>query len=450
MRQKLQEIFTKYRELISFLVTGVMVTCVNWSVYGFLIVVWEWNITFCNAASWFAATIAAFLLNKIFVFRSRVWHPAVVVREGLLFFCSRVLAGAAEIALLPLLIYCGIDQAVFGIKGFAAKFLAGAIATVIGFILSKYTVFRKPSQLLEDVSVFVEFHADDYALFPMQSERIMKCREKGVLNAISVMTTSPYLKECMTALPPDRGGLRLAVHLNFMEGKSLVFPASSCLTDGNGVFHVTFGKLLLASYLPWRGRWRAAFRAEIRAQIQAALPYLHGVPLRIDGHAHYHMTPVVFDALMDVIKEDGLEVSYIRIPREYVGLYWKNRKHLTGFRAINLLKVMVLNALVWRNNLHYHSFLSELEQDVFLGVLFSGNMCSQNVSALLADAKRLAARKKCGVEILAHPGGVYEPADLAQLTHPDDAAFLSSEARNTEAAMFCTLSADDGKEKDLL
>ena len=97
-----------------------------------------------------------------------------------------------------------------------------------------------------------------------------------------------------------------------------------------------------------------------------------------------------------------------------------------------------------------YSFLSRLEQNIFLGVLFSGNMCSQNVSALLADAKRLALRKMCGVEILAHPGGVYEPADLAQLTHPDDVAFLSSDARNAEAAMFCTLSADDGKEQDAL
>lgn len=40
------------------------------------------------------------------------------------------------------------------------------------------------------------------------------------------------------------------------------------------------------------------------------------------------------------------------------------------------------------------------------------------------------------MEILAHPGGVYEEADIARLTHPDDVHFLTSDFRNQEATLF--------------
>ena len=46
------------------------------------------------------------------------------------------------------------------------------------------------------------------------------------------------------------------------------------------------------------------------------------------------------------------------------------------------------------------------------------------------------------LEILAHPGGVYESDDLAELTHKDDAAFLSSRFRRDEAEMFQKVGSD--------
>ena len=286
---------------------------------------------------------------------------------------------------------------------------------------------------LESV-VDIEYHADDFGLFPAQSSRILDCAGNGVLNAVSVMTNGPHLAVCMESFQPYAGRLAAAVHLNFMEGRAF---CPGLLTDPDGTFRAAFGTLLLHSFLPDRGKYRAALREEIRTQISSLLPYLEeGRGLRIDGHAHYHMLPVVFDALMDVIREGRLSVAYIRVPRDPVGVYLRHWGELEGFRPINLVKVLILDLLAWRNERKYRGFFSRLERRVFLGVLFSGNMSFQNVSAVLADAKALAVRKGWGLEILAHPGGVREPEDISALTHKDDRVFLISGNREKEAKMF--------------
>lgn len=280
---------------------------------------------------------------------------------------------------------------------------------------------------------FIEYHADDYGLFPAQSRRILNCVENGVLNAVSIMSTSPYFAACMEFSEPFLDKLNIAVHLNFMEGRAL---RPGLLTGKSGTFRVTFGSLLLHSCLPDRNKYRAALREEIKSQLQAAEPYLSGRPLHIDSHAHYHMIPVVFDALMDVLTENKLPVSYIRIPREPIGLYLRHWTELKGLRPINLVKALVLNLLAGRNLHKYRSFMETLEKRVFLGVMLSGRMSYSNVSALRKDAAALAERRGWSLEILAHPGGVYEPEDLAALTRKDDAAFLSSRFRHEEAEMF--------------
>lgn len=281
----------------------------------------------------------------------------------------------------------------------------------------------------------IEFHADDYGMFLIQSQRILDCRRNGRLNGISIMPNGEDLSACMEMLKPDQKEMAMTVHLTFWEGRSLA--KQPLLTDEKGNLKGSFGKLLLSSYLPGRKALRQQLAQEIRAQIEAVAAYLEpGQALRLDGHAHYHMLPVVFDAMMDVIRKENLPVSYIRMPREAVSLYLRHVKELHDFAPINLVKVAILNFLVWRNTRKYRAELSKMEQKLFLGVFLSGRMDRANVEPLLEDAKALAAKKGRGIEILAHPGGVYEEADIAKLTSQDDVHFLTSDFRNQEATLF--------------
>ena len=147
-----------------------------------------------------------------------------------------------------------------------------------------------------------EFHADDYGLFLEQSERILACFEHGVLNGTSIISNGPELDACLRALPEN--GMQLSVHLNLMQGRCLA-PAEelTLLADGKGQFCVTFSQLLFSGLTGKREAYKQQIKTEYRAQIRKLLPLFRqtGQALRIDGHAHWHVLPVAFDALMEVI-----------------------------------------------------------------------------------------------------------------------------------------------------
>ena len=284
-------------------------------------------------------------------------------------------------------------------------------------------------------NVKIEFHADDYGLFPTQSHRILDCHRNGNLNGISVIPNSPHLPECMSDMYTFSEEVAVTVHLNLIEGKSLT--AVPLLTDQEGNLNCSFGALLLRSFLPGRDKYRQQLKQELLAQIRAVQKYYpEGKPLRLDGHAHYHMLPVVFDAMMDVIREENLEISYIRIPREYPSIYLRCLKKLQDFAWINLAKVLILNLLAFRAERKYGHILKKLEHRLFMGVFLSGRMYYENVVHLLPGAVALAERKAMDLEILGHPGGVFEPEDMARITSREDKAFLTSPLRNREKSLF--------------
>ena len=281
----------------------------------------------------------------------------------------------------------------------------------------------------------IEFHADDYGLFPTQSHRILDCHRNGNLNGISVMTNSAHLAECMSDMHLFSEEVAVSVHLNLIEGRSL--SGAPLLTDEAGILSGSFGKLLLRSYLPGRNRYRQQLKQELSAQIGEIRKYFpEGTPVRLDGHAHYHMIPVVFDAMMDVIREENLPVSYIRIPREYLRIYLPHLKNLQEFSPINIVKVMILNFLSLRAEIRYGKILKNLEKKLFMGVFLSGRMYYENVIHLLPGALALAEKLGMGLEILGHPGGVFEQEDIARITAPEDAAFLTNDLRNREKSLF--------------
>lgn len=290
----------------------------------------------------------------------------------------------------------------------------------------------------ENFDVRIEYHADDFGMFPRQSQRILDCCNNGCLNGVSVMPNSPWLSQCMEMLRPVQMDVAITVHLNLIEGSSLAFSGRiPGLTDEAGVFRASFCNLLVRSWLPGKNALRLQLKEEFRRQILAVRQYLDPeLPVRLDGHAHYHMIPVAFDALMDVIREEKLNVSYIRIPRENLGLYLCHWSHLKEFTPVNLAKVGILNLLAVRNQWKYRDALAGYEKKLFMGVFLSGRMYADNVRPLLEDACALAKHQKCGLELLAHPGGVFEPEDIAQLTNREDVVFLTSSMRQKESTMF--------------
>ena len=305
--------------------------------------------------------------------------------------------------------------------------------------------------------------------------------EHGALNGVSIMPNSPYLRECMQMLAeacatrrtsasskdsgfsdgtdvPESDTIRsaaglsrpyppvsLTIHLNLVEGKALsprhkVFS----LTDADGIFRPSFGKLLVVSCIPiLRGHFLRQIRTEFRYQIRRCKPYFDDPAfcqqIRLDSHVHFHMIPVVFDAMIQAAKLEDLHPSYIRIPKEPVFLYLKHLPCLEHVRPVNLLKVLILNLLALRARLRYGSTPLGAAPALFSGVMLSGYMSKKNVRAILSDFLTLCKKKNQGLEMLFHPGAVCSEAELSQVTSADDKTFFTDAGRSEEAEALIAL-----------
>ena len=285
-----------------------------------------------------------------------------------------------------------------------------------------------------------EFHADDYGLFQEQSERILKCYDNGVLNGTSIIANGPELEKCISLLPKE--GMDKCVHLNLLQGECLA-PAEEVplLVNEEGRFNVSFLKLLFSGLTGKRKEYKDQIKTEYRAQIVRLLPLFRETNqrLHLDGHAHWHVVPVAFDAMMEVIREENFPVEYIRIPSEPFGFYLRHLFGIMPFHPINIIKALVLKVLCARDCRKWKEELKPIERKLFLGVMLSGYFDYRRMSLLLPGAERLAEKKGLGLEILAHPGSVHGEENLERVTNRDDLKFFTSPAREEEAKAFIRL-----------
>ncbi len=263
----------------------------------------------------------------------------------------------------------------------------------------------------------IEFHADDYGFFYNQSKRIIKAIDEGIIDSISVVVTGDNLRKCARLLGDRK--VKTCLHINLIEGKGVARGGRDILVNEDGTFRLSFARLLMISYNPFaRKRYKRRLKSEIYRQICLFSRY-YGKILCIDSHVHFHVIPVVFDALVEVIKEHAIKVDYIRIPKEKISLL-----EIKNFKLIDLVKIIVLNILCTRNEFKYSAFLHGINKMSFFCVMRRKNMNPDVVE------KRLQGVDDC--EVLFHPGGCYEKGDLEQITLRADKVFFSSINRKVE------------------
>lgn len=142
--EKLKALFLKYREIVSYLIFGGMTTVVSWITYALFVGGFGMPVNGGNILSWLCAVTFAYVTNKLWVFQSKSWAWPKWLKEAAAFFAGRIFSGLVEIGGLPLLVKLGLDQALFGIEGFAAKLVISVVVIILNYILSKFLAFRTP------------------------------------------------------------------------------------------------------------------------------------------------------------------------------------------------------------------------------------------------------------------------------------------------------------------
>ena len=286
------------------------------------------------------------------------------------------------------------------------------------------------------------FHADDFGITPEQSRRILECCDgcpsgRGLLNSLSVLAGSPRFEECASLLDGRPEGLRVGVHLNFVEGPCCADPVDvPLLVDEKGMFKLGYGGLLAGSWGAGAAELRRQLTIEAAAQIARVVgrfPELAG-HLRVDGHQHTQLIPAVFDATLEAIRQSGCVPEYLRVPAEPTAPFLRSGVAGT-IKPINWVKHALLNVL-WRRDRRAlaASGLPSYERAsaVFCGVLFSGHMDQERVSCVLPALAAEAGKQGMPLELLFHPGRVASAAECLNPVLPGFVEFSCGEGRDVE------------------
>lgn len=130
----------KHREIIAYLIVGVLTTLVSWVVYALLRAVMDMNdplqVQIAVIARWVAGVLFAYFTNRKYVFQSR--DPKMLA-EFLKFVGSRVTTLLADMFIMWLMV------SVLGINDWIATLSSTVIVVVLNYIFSKLLVFRKYS-----------------------------------------------------------------------------------------------------------------------------------------------------------------------------------------------------------------------------------------------------------------------------------------------------------------
>ena len=135
--KKLLDLLQKYREILVYLVFGVLTTVVNYVVYLPCFNLLKLSASVSNVIAWAVAVIFAYLTNKPFVFRSHDWSMKTVLPELTKFVGTRIGSGGLETLILLL----AVDVA--GWNGNIWKLVTSVLVVVLNYVGSKLLVFRK-------------------------------------------------------------------------------------------------------------------------------------------------------------------------------------------------------------------------------------------------------------------------------------------------------------------
>ena len=124
----MKNIIQKNKEIIMYLVFGVLTTVVNIVVYYIFSNLLHMNYLFSNAMAWFLSVLFAYVTNRKYVFDSK---NNQIIKEAISFFGSRLATGIMDMMLMWFLVNFNIVNDVV------------AIVVILNYILSKLVVFKK-------------------------------------------------------------------------------------------------------------------------------------------------------------------------------------------------------------------------------------------------------------------------------------------------------------------
>lgn len=148
---KIKELFIKYKELITYVIFGVLTTLVNFAAFWVLDKILGAHLyLLSNAIAWVISVVFAYVTNKLWVFESKSWAFKIVLKESIEFVAARLFSFAIEEGGLLLFVdFLGFSKIDFEIFGYEftgrliAKVILAVIVVILNYFFSKFIIFAK-------------------------------------------------------------------------------------------------------------------------------------------------------------------------------------------------------------------------------------------------------------------------------------------------------------------
>ena len=124
----------KNKEILMYLLFGVLTTVVNIVVYYLCNDVVHMNYLVANAIAWLLSVLFAYVTNRKFVFES---NNASWFSECLKFMASRVSTGVIDMVVMWVLV------TLLSLNSMVSKVLSNVLVIVLNYVFSKLFVFKK-------------------------------------------------------------------------------------------------------------------------------------------------------------------------------------------------------------------------------------------------------------------------------------------------------------------
>lgn len=131
-------LYLQYKEVINYLVFGVLATLVNFISYFIFSKLLRIEEVTSSGLSWFCAVLFAYITNKIFVFDSKTNTFKEFLKEAVSFFLARIVSGAlCDVGTFAIMVK------VLKINDIIAKFVTQVMVVILNYIFSKFIIFKK-------------------------------------------------------------------------------------------------------------------------------------------------------------------------------------------------------------------------------------------------------------------------------------------------------------------
>lgn len=132
-----KKLIMKYKDIISYLVFGVMTTVVNVVVYWFCSHLLGIVVVASSVIAWTVAVLFAYITNRKWVFYSEASGKKEIIREMISFFSCRFLTGVVD------WLFMFVFVVVLCLNDVIIKVVANILVIVLNYIASKFLIFLK-------------------------------------------------------------------------------------------------------------------------------------------------------------------------------------------------------------------------------------------------------------------------------------------------------------------